>query len=286
MASKSHLLIGLLRQLSNPHTRHPLRAGVFDFYELLVPYIERSAKFFLRADVIQNELIETGTSYMEEDVWQLPFQYTLFEYEFEKRPNGGHEFAFCCTIDDMEKLKVVVDTQPATRPGIYVVHMTLQPDLQVDTIGLAARIEYGSGLQPTVSVAEIAQEHEQSRYDVLDRDRGKRYLQALSGLVIGTVALLDVKGVEADLVVAPEKLNKRRIKRGKTPLYEHRVIKIGGFSKAGHVLGVGINHASPRTHWRRGHVRTLASGKKIPIAAMLINKHGRGFISHEYEVEE
>jgi hypothetical protein len=41
-----------------------------------------------------------------------------------------------------------------------------------------------------------------------------------------------------------------------------------------------MKRASPRQHWRRGHIRTLPSGEKIAIQAMLIN--GRGFISKEY----
>ena len=78
----------------------------------------------------------------------------------------------------------------------------------------------------------------------------------------------------------PEKLNKKRKKNGKTPLYEHKIVTFGGISSSGNIVGFGMKRASPRQHWRRGHIRTLPSGEKIAIQAMLIN--GRGFISKEY----
>ena len=90
----------------------------------------------------------------------------------------------------------------------------------------------------------------------------------------------------AEVVYHPvaEKLNRARLKRGVEPTYAHHTIKIGGVSTTGRVLGIGATHASPRKHWRRGHVRVLhrdtSKEKKTLIPACLIN--GRGFISKEY----
>ena len=93
-------------------------------------------------------------------------------------------------------------------------------------------------------------------------------------------AIVNAKGVDIRTVLPPEKLNKKRKKNGKTPLYEHKIVTFGGISSSGNIVGFGMKRASPRQHWRRGHIRTLPSGEKIAIQAMLIN--GRGFISKEY----
>ena len=93
-------------------------------------------------------------------------------------------------------------------------------------------------------------------------------------------AIVNAKGVDIRTVLPSEKLNKKRKKNGKTPLYEHKIVTFGGISSSGNIVGFGMKRASPRQHWRRGHIRTLPSGEKIAIQAMLIN--GRGFISKEY----
>lgn len=99
-------------------------------------------------------------------------------------------------------------------------------------------------------------------------------------------ALLTTRGAEVVHHPASEKLNRARLKKGGEPTYAHHTIKIGGVSTTGRVLGVGAAHASPRKHWRRGHVRTLHRGtdkeKRTLIPACLVN--GRGFISKDYEV--
>jgi len=99
-------------------------------------------------------------------------------------------------------------------------------------------------------------------------------------------ALLSARGVDVVKEEAPARLNKARIAKGRTPLYDHHVVKLGGISSGGKVIGVGMERASPRKHWRRGHVRVLRRGEdnelKTVIPACLIN--GRGFISKEYEV--
>jgi hypothetical protein len=99
-------------------------------------------------------------------------------------------------------------------------------------------------------------------------------------------SLLNARGIELKTEFAPIKLNKKRADKNKPPLYEHHILEIGGYSSTGRVLGVGASHASPRSHWRRGHIRTIHRGmsnqKQIIIPASLIN--GPGFVSKDYEI--
>lgn len=78
----------------------------------------------------------------------------------------------------------------------------------------------------------------------------------------------------------PAGLNAHRVKKGKVPFFSHHVVTIdpqrivyegGDRSQPG-----GPKRTSPRLHWRRGHVRTLSSGKKIGIPPSIIGAKGGG----------
>lgn len=100
-------------------------------------------------------------------------------------------------------------------------------------------------------------------------------------------ALLHAKGISVDETLPDDKLSRSRAKKGKLPLLTYHTVTIGGISSEGNIVGKGMSHASPRAHWRRGHVRTLHRGepdeKKTAIPACYIN--GRGFVGKEYAVK-
>jgi hypothetical protein len=76
---------------------------------------------------------------------------------------------------------------------------------------------------------------------------------------------------------APDKLNKARAKHGKTPIPAHTHVNtkdyVAHFLQARHErhsAGQG-HHASPMAHWRRAHLRTLASGRVVPVKSSKVN---------------
>lgn len=79
------------------------------------------------------------------------------------------------------------------------------------------------------------------------------------------------------------KVNFDRKLRGETPLYTYKTLTIGGPRQQGHGKGGGT-HASPRSHMRRGHYRTLKSGKRVWINSMFVKGNGEGFVHKDYKV--
>lgn len=79
--------------------------------------------------------------------------------------------------------------------------------------------------------------------------------------------------------------NAKRIKAGKLPIYETRILTI----KAGKVSSSGKNyggtHSSPRQHLRRGHIRRLED-KKIWVNACVVGKPENGVIDKNYHVKK
>jgi hypothetical protein len=129
---------------------------------------------------------------------------------------------------------------------------------------------------------------ELTEYSSMTADERRESARFNTTMLYITHSLINARGVKLQTETAPIRLNRRRIQKNKPPLYEHHILKIGGYSSSGRVLGVGASHASPRAHWRRGHIRTIHRGtpkqKQIAIPVTLIN--GPGFISKDYEVSQ
>jgi hypothetical protein len=124
------------------------------------------------------------------------------------------------------------------------------------------------------------EQHVRAMRDVAD--------EAMSVIHLLTALCLD-KG-RHEVLPAPVKLNKKRAKKGRVPMYEYKILDI-----VADVLHTpqpadkphqGGTHASPRMHKRRGHVRRLHSGRTTWVRNAIIGKPGSGTVEKEYAVHE
>lgn len=93
-----------------------------------------------------------------------------------------------------------------------------------------------------------------------------------------------------ETLAAPKKLNQKRAKKGKVPLFEYKVLDIVADvlhtpKETTHERSSG-HHASPRMHNRRGHLRRLPSGRTTWVRNAIIGKPGRGQILKQYSVHD
>ena len=102
--------------------------------------------------------------------------------------------------------------------------------------------------------------------------------------VFGAFAMLLSKEVQ-DVATPPNaKINAYRERRNKPPLPWKHTISIREESRAAYT-SQGGTHASPRMHWRRGHLRHYHSGKVSIIPPMIINAvPGYKALLPDYEV--
>lgn len=85
---------------------------------------------------------------------------------------------------------------------------------------------------------------------------------------------------------AEEKLNAKRIRSGKLPLYEYKVLDLPepkATSGAGGSRLEGQRNA-PRTHLRRGHPRRLPDGRLTFVRAAVIGASNIGVVQKDYSV--
>jgi hypothetical protein len=99
--------------------------------------------------------------------------------------------------------------------------------------------------------------------------------------------LMDKQKRTAMYTPIPNPANDKRIRKGKKPLFEWKVIDV----TAQHVAAdnsapTGRTHASPRRHVRRGHQRKLSNGTTIWIKQMMVGKIEFGYIHHSYTTGE
>ena len=82
-------------------------------------------------------------------------------------------------------------------------------------------------------------------------------------------SMLMSPGTRVERTPAPDKLNKMRKLRKKPIISDLYTVKLYDHT-GGKGEHQGGTHASPRAHWRRGHFRTLADGRKIPVVACIV----------------
>lgn len=128
-------------------------------------------------------------------------------------------------------------------------------------------------------------------------------LAAAVPLAIYFTLMLNSQSTDVTLSLAPERLNLKRAKAGRTPLEDHRIVTIvpERYRAASEEEAKGT-HRPPRLHWRRSHMRhydhhTLRSkwapsvvhdGKQgwwiAVIARQLVGRADLGEVSHEYRI--
>jgi hypothetical protein len=96
--------------------------------------------------------------------------------------------------------------------------------------------------------------------------------------LVTMLRLLADASVPVERVVAPEKLNRARVKAGKSPIPDHSVVHAHDYISqltahaSRRTAGDGTGrHASPVAHWRRSHQRHLSSGRVVQVRSSKVN---------------
>lgn len=97
------------------------------------------------------------------------------------------------------------------------------------------------------------------------------------------LSLSNVQSVQVEPPPVPEKVQRKRQRTGKLPLYSYHVLEVGGekWDSFGADDGDGQGF---RSHLRRGHIRRLGDSRKVWVRSCFV--HGRipGFVDKDYNV--
>ena len=97
--------------------------------------------------------------------------------------------------------------------------------------------------------------------------------------------VLGCENMTTKVLDASPKLNKARAKKGHLPLYDYHVLVVKTDQHNPRTDNtLGGNHASPRFHWRRGHIRKLPTGKNTWVRSCAVGQTEMGIIEKDYVV--
>lgn len=96
---------------------------------------------------------------------------------------------------------------------------------------------------------------------------------------------LNCSNVETISHAPPEKLNKKRISAGKTPLVVFKTLHIKPSASAIERAANGEGRTGPRLHFRRGHIRRLGEDRAIWVQPCMVGSLQSGMVMKDYQME-
>jgi len=104
------------------------------------------------------------------------------------------------------------------------------------------------------------------------------------GLVCDFCTVVNCSNIKYIDNIPASRLNKKRIKRGKMPFFSYKILQIFNTEKTVAKNNNAGTHASPRIHFRRGHVRKLANDTSIWVQQCVVGNKKNGIIHKDYKV--
>lgn len=78
--------------------------------------------------------------------------------------------------------------------------------------------------------------------------------------------------------------NKIKVKSGREPIYEYRILQVKQSQKSATENASAFSRHSPKMHLRRGHIRKHSSGKFVWVSPSVVGSVDAGFVSKSYAV--
>lgn len=97
--------------------------------------------------------------------------------------------------------------------------------------------------------------------------------------VVAAVEVMNCSNVTTEEVAAPAKLNAKRARSGKPPIYSYKVLVL---KRHGARAALGGTHESPRVHLRRGHIKRRATGN-FWWQPCVVGEKSRGMVHKDYD---
>ncbi len=248
-------------------------AHVFKFESLPVSYDGEGSLDLPGLEAEEQEMFIEG-------LIPLPFDLCWFEATIMVQEQGHREtFGFL-----IEKIADGFEVRP-----IRTVHMPAPVDLggrevreYCDFSGEVWRIVALSGEDRLHIDASDPLGIARERAEMLGYNDSGR-ITGETGFVSWLILMLSSRSTSFDKVVAPVKLNKSRLLKGKAAIPPYSIVSVipkdiaKRMRSDGDTAGEGLR-SSPRLHWRRSHRRTYPNGHVVVIPRLLI-----GYKTHSGE---
>jgi len=249
----------------------PYDSIIIEYTEIENPKRKTDRVFFARTVDNKIEVISLANSEIEKGKWLV-------------NPIAG--------VIDTSSGKLVITTK-SVYPSLnarYVDDNRKTRDIKVGRVphGFLKKIEEIIDDQVALDAerAKLDGEYVKAKQSLEDlyKDYSETSIELGTHQVIDVLLLLNCINFKesVEVVVPPEKLNRKREKNRKLPFYEYYILKIAGGSRSDS-LGGGT-HMSPRMHLRRGHPRRLQTGKITWVRPCVVGNIKNGIIDKDYTI--
>jgi hypothetical protein len=238
--------------------------------------LENIPAFSFEEDLVHVGEYETfGLRLMTEGMPILPFPKCFFMVE------QGQSYAVMETMEPDHALSIVLINgaeKTAPVPAISVFMKDVRP-----IEGKPNEYEwkaYGSVLSArSKSDANVMRER-------ADSPEGLKATTIISEVVVGlAAALLSKDTVKHPGTTVSPRIQKKRARRGQPPINNPTIVRLSATAAQARNAGAGTGR-SPRPHYRRGHIRTLAhNGVRVPVAPCIVNADDKSEIQAKYKVK-
>lgn len=229
--------------------------------------IPKAQKFFVGDDLVtfvnDQELHLVAWDMMRDGVLRFPFDEQVFELEVIDDGKLSYAVVVVAQRDDLIRLQSF-----GWHNGTWVWHCggaEIVPSMS-KPMAMAARL----ACHPSITDA--------------DHEYFKTMFTYLGQWLVGVLVALKCDVVDENLRAAPRSLNKSREMKGKSPLFEHKILTLKPGVSVRDVAPAGGTHSSPRLHWRRGHVRRVGADRVTWIKPHLVGNSHLGVVTKDYEM--
>jgi hypothetical protein len=210
-------------------------------------------------------------AFIEEGKIKLPFPkigvIAGYLHDAPSHSNGRvNRFSFYTVSQDYDGVLISAFLSSSVNAPLYVASIRLEVTPDIDNQVL--------GIYPVIP-------HSQEGW--LDSEM----IHIISDSVLRTIYMMTYHTGDAYISTPTPReieVNQKKLRKGKTPLIEFRLISITGKEQPNTPSTPHGEHASPRQHWRRGHWRAYKSGKRTWVAPMLVGDEANGKIIKDYAV--
>jgi len=105
-------------------------------------------------------------------------------------------------------------------------------------------------------------------------------------MVSQSCAVFNCANVELETLEVPERLQKSRIKKGKKPFHEYKILTIGSENYVSKISDGNNEKVVKRMHLRRGHIRRYKNGKTTWVRNTIVNKGNPRTIEKSYQLDK
>lgn len=140
---------------------------------------------------------------------------------------------------------------------------------------------------PIILLNDFSSPFMRSANEYLGDETASDFLSNLSQLaahaVLDLITLINCSNVEITEELSGGKfINEKRVKKGKTPLFDYKVLTLDFASSASND-SVGVSGSMKRSHLRRGHIRRLKD-RTIWVNACAVNGGAKGEVKKDYKL--